>query len=72
MLGIEYDSTLSDTSTNAVQNKVIAEELDKKADIIADTNTGNPVVFDSAISDMPLKSIQIEWEPEQTGENNAT
>ena len=38
--GAVIDATLSDTSTNALQNKVIKAELDKKANIESPTFTG--------------------------------
>lgn len=67
MLGIQYDNALSDSSTNALQNKVIKEELDKKISITSDTVTGNPCTFNSDVEDIPLKSIKLEYEFSQSG-----
>lgn len=70
MLGIEYDNQLSNTSTNPLQNRIINAALQKKVDLISDTFTGNPVIFNSTIGDMSLKSIIINQESIQSGSSD--
>ena len=70
MLGIQYDNQLSNTSTNPLQNRTINAALQKKVDLISDTFTANPVIFNSTIGDMSLKSIIINQKPIQSGSSD--
>lgn len=64
---IETDATLSDSSTNPVQNKVVTGALDGKAPVIYDTASGAVASFPDGAGGMPIKSLVVNIEPVQAG-----
>ena len=61
------DSALSDSSENAVQNKVVKGALDGKAPVIINTATGNPAVFSDGADGLPIQSLKVHLLPQQEG-----
>ena len=68
--GVTVDPSLSDTSTNPVQNKVIKAELDKKFDKTGGTINGNVYISPEGQTSIFLESGQIGFET-TNGENGA-
>lgn len=68
--GVTVDPSLSDTSTNPVQNKAIKAELDKKFDKSGGTIRGDVYVSPEGQTPISLKSGQINFET-INGENGA-
>ena len=60
------DNALSNSSENAVQNKVVKGALDGKAPVIINTATGNPAFFNDGVG-LPIKSLLIPFTPIQQG-----
>ena len=61
------DSALSDSSENAVQNKVVKGALDGKAPVIINTATGNPAVFSDGADGLPIQSLKVHLLAQQEG-----
>lgn len=64
------DSSMSATSTNPVQNKVVKDELDKKFDKTGGTISGNVYISPDGETPISLESGQIGFET-TNGENGA-
>ena len=66
------DNALSDSSENAVQNKIVKGALDGKAPVILNSAVGNPVAFSDGADGLPIQSLKVHLLPRQEGSGDAS